>query len=139
MIILDTNILSGIMQDRPDQLVADWLDRQPRESVWSTSVTVYELRFGIELLVTGRKRRRLEAALDRLLDQSLDGRILPFDRTAADAAGKIAAHQRKAGHPADVRDVQIAGITSARRATLATRNTKHFEGIGLSLVNPWDV
>jgi predicted nucleic acid-binding protein len=137
VIILDTNVLSGLMQDVPSPLIAAWLDRKPRESAWTTAVNVYELRFGIELLAMGRKRRNLEAALDRLLQYALDFRVLPFDRAAADAAGMIAAKQRRAGRPMEIRDVQIAGIAAARKATLATRNIRHFEEIGLMLVNPW--
>jgi len=125
------------MQDEPSPLIAAWLDRQPKESVWTTSINVYELRFGIEFLAVGRKRRNLEAALDRLLQYALDSRVLPFDRAAADAAGMIAAKQRRGGRPMEIRDVQIAGIAVARKATLATRNAKHFHEVGLTLVNPW--
>jgi plasmid stability protein len=67
-----------------------------------------------------------------------DGRVLPLDRSAADAAGVIAARQRKAGRPVDVRDVQIAGIAAARKATLATRNVRHFAGLAIPVVDPWD-
>jgi predicted nucleic acid-binding protein len=137
VIILDTNVLSGIMQDEPDLRVAQWLDRQAVESSWTTAVNVYELRFGIELLASGRKRRNLGAALDRLLRNLLEGRILSFDRAAAEVAGQISAKQRRAGRPVEVRDVQIAGIALARRATLVTRNVPHFSGVGLTLVNPW--
>lgn len=125
------------MQDQPDELVTAWLDDQARESIWSTAISVYELRFGLELLAKGRKRRNLEAALDRLLERSLDWRILPFDLAAADCAGSIAAERQRAGRPGEIRDVQIAGIAQARKATLATRNVRHFEGIGLNVVNPW--
>ena len=137
MIILDTNVLSGMMQDAPDRRVTEWLNKHPVESAWTTSVNVYELRYGIECLAQGRKRRNLEAALDRLLDYVLEGRILALDRVAADHGGRIAAKQRRAGRPVEIRDVQIAGITMSRKATLATRNTRHFEGVGLALVDPW--
>ena len=137
MIVLDTNVLSAIMQDRPDTAVARWLDRQPEQSVWTTSVSVYELRFGIEILVAGRKRRKLEDDLGNLLEGDLEGRILPFDRSAADAAGVIGAEQLQRGRPVEIRDVQIAGIVVARKASLATRNVRHFAGIGLTLVDPW--
>ncbi|MEK7245730.1 MAG: type II toxin-antitoxin system VapC family toxin, partial [Pseudomonadota bacterium] len=63
----------------------------------------------------------------------------PFDRAAAEAAAEIAARERRSGRTIEIRDVQIAGIAAARRATLATRNVKHFEGLGLALVNPWAV
>jgi toxin FitB len=61
------------------------------------------------------------------------------DELAADAAASIAARQRGAGRPVEIRDVLIAGITQARRATLATRDIRHFEATGILLVNPWRV
>jgi predicted nucleic acid-binding protein len=139
MIVLDTNVLSAMMQDRPSLSIASWLDRQPEKSVWTTAVNVYELRFGIEILVAGRKRRRLEEDLENLLEEDLEGRILPFDRVAAEAAGEIAGRQREIGRSVEIRDVQIAGIVAATKASLATRNVRHFEGIGLALVDPWSV
>lgn len=137
MILLDTNVLSALMQREPDQAVVAWLDEQPSESVWTTSITVFEVRMGLELLADGRARRRLEKEFDRLLGDDLDGRVQLFDRAAADAAGTIAAERQRAGRTVEIRDVQIAGIASARKATLATRNVHHFEGLGIHLVDPW--
>lgn len=137
MILLDTNVLSALMQREPDQAVVAWLDGQPSESVWTTSITVFEVRMGLELLADGRRRRRLEKEFDRLLGEDLDGRVQLFDRAAADAAGTIAAERQRAGRTVEIRDVQIAGIASARKATLATRNVRHFEGLGIHLVDPW--
>jgi predicted nucleic acid-binding protein len=74
---------------------------------------------------------------DRAIDEVLSGRVLPFDRTAAETAAAIAARQRQIGRPVEIRDVQIAGIAAARKAILATRNTRHFENLGISLVDPW--
>jgi predicted nucleic acid-binding protein len=139
VIILDTNVVSAIMQDSPDAAVAEWLDGEPRESLWTTSITIYELRFGIEILATGRKRRNLETALDRLLDRSMHEKILPFDQDAAEHAARISAERRASGRPSEIRDVEIAGIVRARKATLATRNVRHFQDVGLKLVNPWSV
>lgn len=136
MILLDTNVLSALMQNEPDQAVVAWLDEQPSESIWTTSITVFEVRMGLELLAEGRRRRRLEQEFDRLLDDDLDGRVQLFDYAAANAAGTIAAEQQRAGRTVEIRDVQIAGIASARKATLATRNIRHFEGLGIHLVNP---
>lgn len=137
MILLDTNVLSALMQREPERAVVRWLDAQPPESVWTTSITVFEVRFGLELLATGKRRQRLEKAFSRALDQDFENRVVDFDRPAAEAAGRIAAEHRWAGRTVDMRDVQIAGITAARKATLATRNLRHFEGIGLELVDPW--
>ncbi len=137
MILLDTNVLSALMRREPEPFVVRWLDSLPPESVWTTSITVFEVRLGLEILASGRRRRRLEAAFDQVLDEDFEDRVVVFDRSAAEAAGRIAAARRAAGRPVEIRDVQIAGITAARKATLATRNIRHFEGLGIDLVDPW--
>lgn len=137
MILLDTNVLSALMRREPERPVVQWLDRLPPESVWTTSITVFEVRLGLEILASGRRRRRLEDAFSEMLEEDFENRIVVFDRSAAEAAGRIAAERRKAGRPVEIRDVQIAGITAARKATLATRNLRHFEGLGIDLVDPW--
>ncbi|MEA2691244.1 MAG: toxin FitB [Acidobacteriota bacterium] len=137
MILLDTNVISALMRRDPDPMVVAWLDRLPPESVWTTSITVFEVRFGLELLAEGNRRRVLEEAFARALEEDFENRVLPFDQTAAQAAGRLAAEHRRAGRTVEIRDVQIAGIAAARKATLATRNLRHFEGLGLALVNPW--
>jgi predicted nucleic acid-binding protein len=137
VIILDTNVISALMMSEPDASVVAWLDRCPPESVWTTSVTVFEVRFGLELLAAGRKRRRLEEAFERALREDFQDRILSFDAAAAAAAARLGARRRRKGKPVDMRDTQIAGITTERRATLATRNTRHFEDLDIRLINPW--
>ncbi len=137
MIILDTNVLSALMQREPDQRVLTWFALVPVESVWTTTITIFEIRNGLEVLVEGRRRRELTDALEDVLRHDLNDRFVSFDRSAAEAAATIAGSQRRSGRPAEIRDVQIAGIVAARKATLATRNTRHFESIGLPLVNPW--
>lgn len=137
MIVLDTNVLSALMRDTPDRAVVEWLDNQPTESIWTTSVTVFEIRTGIQLLTPSRRRKRLDDTFSQLLDDDLDGRVQSFDLAAAFAAGAIAATQQQAGWPVEIRDVQIAGIAASRHATVATRNTRHFEGTGVDLINPW--
>jgi len=136
VILLDTNIISALMQSTPDPAIVKWLDRQPPESVWTTAITVFEVRFGLDLLATGRRRRQLEEAFEKALAEDFEGRVLPFDQTAAEAAGALAAARRRAGRTIEIRDVQIAGIAAARKATLATRNIRHFDGLGLALVDP---
>lgn len=137
MILLDTNVLSALMRRESDPAVVTWLDDQPAESIWTTAITVFEIRFGLEILARGRRRRLLEDAFAQALEEDFEGRVLPFDQTAALAAAAIAAKQRGAGRPVEIRDVQIAGIASARKAALATRNTRHFTDFGIPLVNPW--
>jgi predicted nucleic acid-binding protein len=137
VIVLDTNVLSSMMRATEEPAVERWFDAQPTESVWTTTVTVFEIRFGLALLAAGRRRERLDRAFLRAIDNVLDGRVLPFDRSAAEAAARIAANRRHTGRPIEIRDVQIAGIAAARKAMLATHNTRHFENLGIALVDPW--
>jgi predicted nucleic acid-binding protein len=137
MIVLDTNVLSALMASHVDAKVAIWLNRQPAESIWTTAITVFEMRLGIERLPAGRRRTALERQFSETLEQDIAGRVLPFDAEASSTAARFAVRRQRAGRPVEVRDVQIAGIVLARNAMLATRNTTDFEGVGLSLVNPW--
>lgn len=125
------------MQREPDAAVIGWLDTQPPESIWTTSITVFEVRFGLELLAPGQRRRFLEDAFDAMLEEDFEGRVVSFDEAAAHAAGQIAAARRRLGQSIEVRDVQIAGIAVARRAAVATRNIRHFKDLGPELIDPW--
>lgn len=137
MIVLDTNVLSALMRTRPEAVVVEWLDRQAADSVWLTSITVFEARFGLALLPKGRRRSGLERAFDRVLTEDLSSRVLTLDEMAAVTAAQLAADRQRAGRVVDLRDTLIAGIAQARRATIATRNTRHFEGLDVPVVDPW--
>ena len=124
------------MRAGPDPAVVAWLDRQPTKSVWITSITLFETRFGLALLPSGRRRQALESAFDQMLNEDLENRVLDFDSAAANAAALLAAARQKMGQ-VDMRDTQIAGIAVARHATLATRNVRHFADLKISIINPW--
>ncbi len=139
MIILDTNVLSALMRTAPDAAVVHWLDGQPAESIWITSITLFETRLGLALLPKGRRRQSLEVAFGKLLEEDLENRVLDFDRDAAIDAAALAAARQKAGRTVDLRDTQIAGIALARRATVATRNVRHFHDLNVPVIDPWTV
>jgi predicted nucleic acid-binding protein len=139
MIVIDTNVLSALMREVPERPVVEWLDRQAAESIWITSITLFEARLGLALLPKGRRRKALESAFDKLLVEDLEGRVLDFDQPAAEAAAQLAAGRQRAGHTIDMRDTQIAGIVVARRAELATRNVRQFSDLNVDVINPWDV
>ena len=136
MIILDSDVLSEAM--RASDVVASWLDRQPRTSVWTTAITVFEIRFGLLAMPSGRRRTERESAFARLITEKLENRILAFDELAADEAAVLMAECRSAGRPVESRDTMIAGIALAQRATLATRNTRHFSDLAVPVVDPWN-
>jgi len=138
MIVLDTNVLSALMRTRPEISVIHWLDRQPAESIWITSINLFEVYYGLAQLPQGKRRVGLESAFDALLREDLEQRILTFDAAAADRAALLAARRRKQGRPVDMRDTLIAGICESRQATLATRNIRHFDDLATPVVNPWE-
>lgn len=137
MILLDTNVLSALMQVAPDEAVAQWLDQQPRESIWITTITVMEIRAGLQAMPSSRKRSALANALAVLLGEKIQGRIAVFDIPSAEEAAELMARRKLKGRPVDSRDTMIAGIAQASRATLATRNTAHFSDLSVPVVNPW--
>lgn len=137
MILLDTGVFSSLMREAPEPAVVAWLDGQPAESVWISSVTLFEIRLALALLAKGRRQQALERGFAQLLQEDLENRVLDFDSAAALEAASLAAARQRAGRPVDVRDTQIAGIALARRATLATRNVRHFRDLKVPVVDPW--
>jgi predicted nucleic acid-binding protein len=138
MIILDTNVLSALMTEPADLGVVAWLDRQARISMWTTSITILEIRFGLDTMADGRRRKSRLSAFRRLIDEKLEQRVAPFDQSAAEAAAALMAVRKAAGQGGDLRDSMIAGIVLARRAALATRNVKHFADVEVEIINPWE-
>lgn len=137
MIILDTNVLSAVMQAKPEPRVVSWLDSVAAESVWVTSVTLFEVRFGLALLPEGKRRSLLEMHFKMLVETDLEARVLLFDQVSAEHAAQLAADRQKSGRTVDMRDTFIAGIALSRKATLATRNIRHFDDLSVRVVNPW--
>lgn len=139
MIVIDTNVISAIMRDTPDPAVFTWLNAQPTASIWTTSISVLEICYGIDILPDGKRKRHLMEEFEQVLAQDLAGRVLDFDAAGAAEASRIGAAMRSKGRPpdGDMRDIMIAGIVATRKATLATHNTKHFQGTGVALVDPW--
>ncbi len=137
MILLDTNVVSALMQNRPNPDVVRWLDEQSADEVWLPSVVVFELRYGLATLPLGARRTQLEQGLEQLLSQLVQGRIAPLDGLAAQRAAQLAAHRKSKGTPVDLRSTLIAGIALARCAPLATRSVRHFQDLDLAVVNPF--
>lgn len=137
MIILDTNVISELMRVELQDNVLAWLNNQPRKQVFVTSISIYEVRYGIETLSAGKRRDFLDRAFDQFLREGIETRILSFDGRAAEKAANLAARRRAEGRAAGERDTFIAAITICHGATLATRNTRDFDDLPLTLVNPW--
>ena len=135
--VLDSNVVSELVRERPNPGVFTRLGALD-DSAWHiTAITEAELRHGLALLPTGRKKTRLATAMQALLSQDFAGRILPFDSAASAYYAEIMVLRSKAGKPLQVQDAMIAACCLSHVATLVTRNTRDFEGLGLAMVNPW--
>lgn len=138
MIVLDTNVVSEALRERPNENVLAWLDRQEPSETCVTAITAAELLVGAERLPDGQRRDLLLQMIHRILDVGYHGRIEPFDQAAAYEYATIRARRERDGRPIGIADAQIAAICTALGTGLATRNTKDFEGLGILLIDPWD-
>jgi toxin FitB len=137
MIVLDTNVLSEVLRANPEPRVLEWLNDQPRTSVFTTTITRGEILYGIRVMPAGKRRDGLWDAATKIFDVDFDGQVLSFDSAAADDFAEISAARRAAGRPIAQFDAQIAGITRSRGAQLATRNVNDFQKCGFEVINPW--
>ena len=138
MILLDTNVLSELMRPAPSSVVERWMGDQPAASLFISTITEAELRYGLALLPDSHRRRQLASQAEAMLVVDFAGRILPFDSPAASTYARIAALRRHSGRPISQADAQIAAIAASRGASLATRNVADFVDCGIDIIDPWD-
>ena len=139
MLVLDTNVICELMRPKPDASVVAWVGACPGGSLFTTTVTEAELRYGLALLPAGTRRQRLIDAFDHMMAEDFVRRILPFDRSAARAYADIVVGRRLSGHPIAQFDAQIAAIARSRDAGVVTRNERDFSDCGIDVINPWSL
>ena len=137
MILLDTNVISALMQPTIDATVAAWLAAQPPDELWTASLCEAEIRYGIARLPAGQRRDRLQAAFAAFLAQGFAGRILVFDSACAASSAAIRVQREQTGRPIAFADAMIAGTAAAHGARVATRNIGDFADCGIGVDNPW--
>jgi toxin FitB len=137
VIVLDTNVLSEALKPAPSAIVLRWLAAQEPSTVFTTTITQAELLYGVEALPPGKRRTQLRAAIEKMLAQEFEGRILPFDGNAAREFGRIAVSRDAGGRPISQLDAMIASIARSHQAAVATRKTGDFERCGIKLIDPW--
>lgn len=133
--LLDTNVVSELTKATPDSLVVAFLAAQ--DDLWLPTIVLHELEFGLNLLPPGRRRNRIRVALSALLMEYGD-RILPLDRPEAEQAAALRAQARRAGRVLHLADALIAGTAKVHDFAVATRNVADFEGLGVTVINPWE-
>lgn len=139
MILVDTNVVSEPWKPRPDRQVLAWLDAQAVETLYLSAITVAELRFGIAVLPSGKRRRALDERMERTLLPLFAGRILAFDLAATKPYAELMARARAAGEAVGQSDGHIAAIAAAHGLIVASRDTAPFEAAGVAVINPWTV
>jgi toxin FitB len=137
--LLDTNIPSETLRPRPDGNVAAWLERQTKESQFLSVVTIGELRRGTALLSEGTRRTQLEQFIEITVPRWFDCRVLPVTQAIAERWGVLDAQRQAAGRPLGVTDGMIAATALEHGLVLVTRNMKDFGGLGVSILNPWEI
>ncbi|MCV9999031.1 type II toxin-antitoxin system VapC family toxin [Pararhizobium sp. YC-54] len=138
MIVLDTNIISELVKSSPDKNVGVWFRREAESNLYLNAIVVMEQSFGAERFYLRTGSDRYVRSLEHLLATQFRGRILGFSDGTPALTGRLRAKRESAGRPISVQDAMIAAICLSHDATLATRNTKDFEGLDLKLVNPFE-
>jgi predicted nucleic acid-binding protein len=137
--LIDTNVLSEYNRPGgPDAGVKRWLETTDRQSQHVSAITLAEIQKGIELLAEGERRAQLEQWSDAKPGSLVFGRILPADRQVAGRWASLVAQGARAGRPRFTVDSLIAATALAYDLTIVTRNTRDFEGIGATIINPWE-
>lgn len=138
MIVLDTNVISEAMRVEPLDLVMRWLGDQDPDSLFTTSITAAELRYGVAKMPSGRRRTDYERVVDAILQRDFSGRVLPFDAEAAAHYAAIASQSGMTRDDGSLFDAMIASIALRHGAPVATRNVRHFRPMNVSVINPWN-
>ena len=137
--LLDTNVISELVKPLPDRGVIEWLAAADEDRVYISVITISELRFGIERLPPGARRKRIEDWFTSDLPMRFDSRIIPINVAIADSCGKIRNRGRAAGRPIAAMDAFIAATAQIADLTLVTRNVSDFAILDLPMISPWTV
>lgn len=136
-LLLDTNVLSEVTKPSPDEGVLRWIHGLDEDRTFISIVSIAEIRRGVALMDSGRKRDALGEWLAHDLPQRFENRIIPVEGAVALAWGDLMALAKQSGRGLASMDGLIAATAVAHQLTLATRNTKDFEGFGVDIINPW--
>lgn len=136
MIVVDTNVTSELMRPSPSPVVTGWMRARSGSELFTTSITLAEVHYGIERLSDSRRKDLLRTAAEDVFTAFAD-HVLAFDATAAADYARIVSSRDRTGKSIDGFDAQIAAICRTHDAILATRNVKDFHGTGIDVIDPW--
>lgn len=137
MILLDTNVVSEPLKAAGDTNVLAWIDAQIIETLYLSTISLAELRFGIAVLPEGKRRDTLHFSLEQRVLPLFAGRILPFDDPASQSYATLRIRARAGGQAIAPADGYIAAIAATHGFAVATRDTLPFDAAGVAVINPW--
>ncbi|MDE9535233.1 type II toxin-antitoxin system VapC family toxin [Xenorhabdus bovienii] len=138
MIVLDTNVISETLRQVSEPCVIEWLDSQPIETLYLSTITLAELRFGMASLPPGKRRDNLQKSLESRVLPLFAGRLLPFDMLASQSYGELMAKARTLGLAISKADGYIAVTAIANGMMVATRDVSPFKAADVDVINPWE-
>jgi toxin FitB len=133
--LLDTDVLSQLVKSPPRQDVIGWMERQRESDLYLSVLTIMEIRAGITEMSPGRRRDAYEHFLTQGVMARFSGRVLPVDQQIADACGRLIGENEKRGHHPSATDALLASTANVHHLKVATLNRKHFERLGVELVD----
>lgn len=136
-LLLDTNVLSEVTKPRPNEDILTWLHGLDEDRTFISIGSIAEIRRGVALMDKGRKQEALDKWLTDDLPQRFENRIIPVEGLVARAWGDLMALAKRSGRGIASMDGMIAATAVAHQLSLATRNTKDFEGLGINIIDPW--
>ena len=131
--LVDANVLSEAPRRDPDSEVVDWLEAHEAELVID-AIVLAELSIGVEGLPKGRKRKRLEAWFEALVEIV---ECLPWDASSSRAWARLVTELRRRGKAMPLFDSMIAATARAHGLIIVTRNLRDFEFCGVEVLNPF--
>jgi predicted nucleic acid-binding protein len=138
MILLDTNVISEPLKLSGDAGVINWIDSQTIETLYLSAISLAELRLGIAVLPSGKRRDTLLSSLELRILPLFAGRILPFDSAASETYAVLRARAKANGKAIAAADGYIAATAVTQGLMVATRDIGPFEAAGLTVINPWN-
>jgi predicted nucleic acid-binding protein len=135
--LLDTNVVSESEQSRPNPAVMDWLGARDESNVYLSALTIGEIRRGIEMLVSGKKKTHLRNWLDGIRT-TFNGRILSISESTFEVWGRMFARFEKQGLKRPIFDSLLEATALEHDLILVTRNVKNFRDSSVTILNPWE-
>lgn len=138
MYLLDTCVLSELIKKEPSKKVTRWISERDESLLFVSALTFGEIIKGVEKLTDSARKKKLEHWIQEYLIPRFSSRSLSIDQQVSLQWGLLLAKSEKKGRILPTIDSLIAATAIRHRLSVVTRNTIDFEGLQLSLINPWE-